>query len=249
MEWTRQKIKEIVRAQLAIDYGCAPDDFDKEGILFTRALQREGRRPFSWFTPRLDMITMGKSVVITASDDVMPQIKEQLVGKTRDEAFSMPFAVGPGPYFLPDVSRIAPLAMPQGFAPKIVERREIPALYALSGFSNALMYDEGHERPDVLAVLAMHDGEVAGIAGASADCARMWQIGVDVLPSYRGLGIAAALTGRLALAILERGIVPYYGTSASNLASIRTALRAGFAPAWVSIYRARLDGSLTQPVC
>jgi len=47
------------------------------------------------------------------------------------------------------------------------------------------------------------DGIVAGMAGASDDCEMMWQIGISVLPEYRGRGIAAALTNRLAIEILK----------------------------------------------
>ncbi len=33
-----------------------------------------------------------------------------------------------------------------------------------------------------------------------------------------------------------RGAVPYYGTAFSHIASQRTALRAGFLPAWTELY-------------
>jgi predicted GNAT family acetyltransferase len=63
----------------------------------------------------------------------------------------------------------------------------------------------------------------------------MWQIGIDVLPAYRRQGIASALTSRLALEILDRGIVPFYCAAWSNLASVRNAIRSGFSPAWVEL--------------
>lgn len=37
----------------------------------------------------------------------------------------------------------------------------------------------------------------------------MWQIGVDVLPEYRRMGIASSLTSNLAIEIIERGKVPF----------------------------------------
>ncbi|MBP38980.1 MAG: hypothetical protein CL726_06650 [Chloroflexi bacterium] len=42
--------------------------------------------------------------------------------------------------------------------------------------------------------------------------------------------MAPALTLAVAEAILEEGKLPYYGTSASNIPSIRTALTVGFKP-------------------
>jgi predicted GNAT family acetyltransferase len=89
--------------------------------------------------------------------------------------------------------------------------------------------------------VAYADGAVAGMAGASDDCEMMWQIGINVLPEYRNRGIAAALTNRLAMGILERGKIPYYGAAASNIASLRVAHRAGFRPAWACVYRGRFD--------
>ena len=74
-----------------------------------------------------------------------------------------------------------------------------------------------------------------GLAGCSADCDTMWQIGVDVLPAYRRQGIACALTSRLALEILARGKAPFYCAAWSNLASVRNAIRSGFLPAWAEL--------------
>lgn len=63
----------------------------------------------------------------------------------------------------------------------------------------------------------------------------MWQIGVDVLPKYCRKGIAAALTSRLAIEILERGKVPFYCCAWSNLKSARNAIKSGFRPAWIEL--------------
>lgn len=55
------------------------------------------------------------------------------------------------------------------------------------------------------------------------------------LPAYRRQGIASALTSRLALEILARGMVPFYCAAWSNVKSVRNALRSGFRPAWVEM--------------
>lgn len=73
------------------------------------------------------------------------------------------------------------------------------------------------------------------MAGASADCDTMWQIGIDVLPEYRRQGVASALTSQLALEILSRGMVPFYCAAWSNLKSVRNAIKSGFRPAWVEM--------------
>ena len=82
---------------------------------------------------------------------------------------------------------------------------------------------------------AYDDGRLIALAGCSADCETMWQIGIDVLPPYRKKGIAAALTSQLALLILEQGKVPFYCAAWSNIKSVRNAIKCGFKPAWVEM--------------
>ena len=93
------------------------------------------------------------------------------------------------------------------------------------------------ERPqlDVLGVGAYDGDTLVGLAGCSADCATMWQIGIDVLPSYRQQGIAATLTNRLARETFARGKVPFYCAAWSNVRSVRNAIACGFKPAWVEV--------------
>lgn len=84
--------------------------------------------------------------------------------------------------------------------------------------------------------MGAYDGDtLVGLAGCSADCDTMWQIGVDVLPAYRRQGIASSLTSGLALEILNREKVPFYCAAWSNLKSVRNALKSGFSPAWVEL--------------
>ena len=91
------------------------------------------------------------------------------------------------------------------------------------------------EELDVLGVGAYDGDKLVGLAGCSADCEDMWQIGVDVLPEYRKKGIASALTSTLAKEILKRDKVPFYCSAWSNIRSVRNAVKSGFIPAWVEM--------------
>jgi GNAT superfamily N-acetyltransferase len=244
-EWD---ITSAVRAQLAIDLNCSPGDFDSAGFVFCEAKENPGRRPFPREERHFEMVTMGGAVIVSATSDILQYIRDQLEGKSRDDAFSMPFIYGSGVYFLPDDPRQMPVL--DGVDVEVLERKQILSLYELcqaDDFSNAIQFDINHPRPDMLVTLATVDGKVAGMAGASADSEMLWQIGVDVLPEFRNRNIAATLTNRLAIEILERGKVPYYGTASSNIASQRVAHRAGFKPAWVCAYRGRFENVLTSP--
>lgn len=228
--------------QLAIDYNCQPNDFLKDGIIFTEAIDNKDRRPFPWRTPRLEMISMGKVVVVNASTDILLYIIEQLKDKTRDEVFCMPFVYGISPYYLPDIERLRALNRPSGYEYELVEQTNIPNLFQYEGFRNAISYDVNRPRPDMLVALARFKNNIVGMAGASKDCKNMWQIGVDVLAQHRGNGLATALVNMLAIEVLNRGFIPYYATDSTNVLSQRVAIKSGFIPTWVHTYKTRFDG-------
>ena len=247
MKLPHDKIIFEAKKQLAIDLNCTIDNFDREGFVFCEAKENPGRRPFPRGERHFEMYSMGKSVIVSATADILPYIQGQLHTHTTNtnDAFNMPFVYGAGLYFLP--YNLSPLPFADGFTFESVEREDIPILYAFDGFKHAIQYDINHPRPDALAMTAKKDGKIVGIAGSSNDCEMLWQIGIDVLPEYQGKGLASILTGHLAIEIIKRGRIPYYGTALANVASQRVAHRAGFQIAWVCAYRGVFDGILTSP--
>ena len=133
-------------------------------------------------------------------------------------------------YFLPNVNVLKP--QPCKFQVRVLGQEDFAELY-LPEWSNALC--EERKELDVLGVGAYDNGKLVGLAGCSADCENMWQIGIDVLPEYRRAGIAASLTSRLAWETLERGKVPFYCCAWSNVRSAGNAVASGFRPAWVEM--------------
>ena len=114
-------------------------------------------------------------------------------------------------------------------------------------YSNALGFSE--RRPDVLVLAAypvdedVPDAPTAGesalvhadpiaMVGMSDDSPIMRQIGIDVLPAFRGAGIASALVRDAARLTLAEGYLPFYGTSPSHMLSQRVAMNAGLVPTW-----------------
>lgn len=241
---TTSRMMNIVQAQLAIDMNCTIDDFHKERgcFVFTEAKDNPGRRPFPKKEPMFEMLSMGNAIIVSAAPHLLDIVKPMLNGKNHNEAFSMPFVRGQSLFYLPDLLAVNKLAAPEGFIYAVVEQSDIPALYRYKeGFPNALAYDINHPRPDKLAIIAKQNNAIVGMAGASADCENMWQIGIDVLSSHRNHGLAARLVNQLTTEILSRGYIPYYGTKTSNIASQRVAHRAGFFPAWISVYESKFD--------
>ena len=89
---------------------------------------------------------------------------------------------------------------------------------------------------DEIGIAAMKDGKMLGMAGATSDSDRMWQIGINVMAEAEGLGIGSMLVEILKNEILDLGRIPFYGTAVSHIVSQRVALHAGFYPAWAELY-------------
>ncbi len=248
-EITAQEMLDMVRSQLAIDLNCAASDLNgkKDAIVLVEARQNPGRRPFPRKPEHFEMLSMGKSIVVSATPALLETVRPLLLDMDRDSAFSMPFVRGHALQYLPDLSVIHPLPPPDGYEYAVAEAKDMPGLYQSPGFENALNYDMDHPRPDVLAIIARRNGKIVGMSGASEDCPNMWQIGIDVLPEDRGHGLAAYLVNYLTLEILRREKVPYYATSSCNLGSQRVAHRAGYSVAWVSAYQGRFAGHDVSP--
>ena len=183
------------------------------------------------------MVTMGRAVIINASNDIMQYVQKQFTGRMRDEILYLPFFYDICSYYLPDVEKITQLIKPDGFYYEMVEKQSIADIHKLKGFDNAIKY---HPHPVELVFVAKYKDKIIGIAGASADCKMMWSIGVDVLSPYRGEGIATALVNMLTLEILNRGYIPYYYAVGSNTASQRVAIKAGYVAVWAHTYKAKL---------
>ena len=79
--------------------------------------------------------------------------------------------------------------------------------------------------------VAITDSEDAPVAvGGVFDSVGLSEIGVDVVPEWRGHGLGAAVVAAAAVEILARGGTPFYGCAADNTRSQRTALSVGFLP-------------------
>lgn len=127
---------------------------------------------------------------------------------------------------------------------ELLDAEQIERFRGDKRYSNALGFSV--TRPDVLVLAAYAvdgagDTESVGISanadpvamvGLSDDSPIMRQIGIDVLPAWRGAGIASALVRDAARLTLAEGYIPFYGTSPSHILSQRVAMNAGLVPTW-----------------
>lgn len=241
---TNTQILQAALQQSARDSSCCAEDFLSPHSKVVLSHKNNDARRYLQLPFSCDLTSYGKGIVAS----VAPQLAETvadfidhypavhcfetpnlLVLQRKLQPFDLDICFM-AEYFLPDVQMLKPLSCI--YLVKLLHPKDFETLY-LPQWSNALC--EKRKELDVLAVGAFDGGRLVGLAGCSADCDTMWQIGVDVLEPYRHRGIAAALTSTLAVEILNRGKIPFYCCAWSNLASARNAIKSGFRPAWVQV--------------
>ena len=241
---TNQDILRIAITQSAADLCAAPDDFEKSENVIVLSRARDDARRYLTLPFSCQLVSYGSNVVASVSPEFR-EIAEAYINRyPAEHLFETPnlhvlnealMEKGQkicfmAEYFLPDLNAQRPLNCP--FEMRILTPQDFTDLYRPE-WSNALCEQRKHL--DVLGVGAYDGDRLVGLAGASADCDTMWQIGIDVLPAYRRQGIASALTSRLAMEILEIGKVPFYCAAWCNIRSVRNAIKSGFRPAWVEM--------------
>lgn len=239
---TKRTIEDVYR-QLSIDYCCSIEDVrDGKKNVFTVFKPLEGRRRFnSKDDVFLQAVSVKGKLLFTGREDII-----ELLRQTCQDAY--------GPLFMEpkqmhdlnrriegygyQLSQVHPFFVsleksdPEEASCEIrcLEEEDIEAYRGDTRFHNA--YSFRSAAPDVIGMAAVIDGQVAAMAGASADSPLMWQIGIDVLPEYRGRHLGRILVSRLRNEILDRGAVPYYGAAVSNTLSQSIAIDCGFRIMW-----------------
>ncbi len=250
----RSDIELSAAKQLSIDYCCNADDFFKYENTVTAPQIREGRRAFTDKPPFFQAASMGMGAVICADNSVAPYARllasqrsgteicsAEVIAALNRELFSKGHYIGLfNQYYLPETP-YRPKIKNTGFTLRVFEGDQINSLYEYEGFSNALLYRSEGVRKDIIAVCAVNGMRIMGIAGASNDSPSMAQIGIDVIPEFRGMKVGTALVSACAAEVFRRGYIPYYGTWSGNIFSQRLAAASGFKPAWCEICSKELE--------
>lgn len=240
----QKDIWRIAMRQSAIDYNCKPEDFEQHQPVVVPSKEHPDARRYLKLPFDCSLCSYGSNVVASTNAALQEDVRAYLQRFPAEHCFETPnmhalddILLPHGlrvcfmaEYFLPNLEALNTLPCP--YEMRVLQQSDFADLYKPE-WSNALCEKRRHL--DVLGVGAYDNGKLIGLAGCSADCDDMWQIGIDVLPAYRRQGVASALTSRLALEILQRGKVPFYCAAWCNVKSVRNAIRCGFRPAWVEI--------------
>ncbi len=241
---TNEDIQKIALLQSAYDCNCKSEDFLSDKNIITLSQKNERARKYIPLPLECDMVSYGNNIVAQTSERLTDTVREYISRYPVEHCFETPnihvldamldkFGLKVcfmAEYFLPDINCMK--ALDCDYELRVLRQPDFQDLYTKE-WSNALC--EKRKELDVLGVGAYDSGRLVGLAGCSADCDTMYQIGVDVLPEYRRQGIASAVTSRLALEILALGKVPFYCAAWCNIKSVRNAVKCGFKPAWVEL--------------
>ena len=241
---TNQEMLRVAMEQSAVDLNCEAADFlaAENRVVLSRA--QEGARKYLELPFACNLVCYGNNIVASVAPEYAELVKDYINHFPAEHCFETPnlhvlndafraqglLVCYMAEYWLPDVDKLRELACP--YELRLLAQVDFPPLYRPE-WGNALC--EKRKELDVLGVGAYDGDALVGFAACSADCEKMWQIGVDVLRPYRRQGIASAVTSRLTREILDQGKVPFYCCAWSNVKSARNAVRCGYSPAWVEL--------------
>lgn len=253
-EQVRQTVFDMLCAETGCDANQLVDDKIHVAVRDPDRMAWPQHRRFNPHPGRIGAVTLGTGAVISVDPTDLDWAESTFTDVDRDELFRDQMLAefvshgkqrgltvhGPYPRFTGTPEQLNRPAHSGEYTVRVAdiesELAANPTMIDRAAFPNAVFPDPSKVgRPTVLAAVAEINGEVAGVAGVSKDSEFMYQIGIDVLPAHRGNGLAPAMTAAAARAVFDVGGLPYYGTSSSNVASMRTALAAGLRPTWVEV--------------
>ncbi|MFO7637517.1 MAG: hypothetical protein R6W96_09430 [Clostridia bacterium] len=230
----------FLRRRMALEWGCPPDAFLSADHVFLSS-------PDMFF----EIVSFGRNAVVRGNGDILDwcsgmfadipperimdgELLYAIERKLREHGRKL---AGEHIRYIHADHCGAP-NIPDGYTFRLYDRDDMDMLQAFSGFDNAL-----NRKDDVLACGAFSNDALIALAGADDRLSDCWQIGVDTLEGHRRKGLAAHLVKTLALEIEDRGFLPYYTTWGANIASAKTALRAGFFPVCVGYHAVTMESS------
>ena len=250
------RMRELFNTQMQKDYCCSLEQLHSTDNEYTIRELNEGRRRFKKDDAILKVLCINGKCIFSGQEKILEECKEIFKGlngawmSQYKYLYWLDDLLLEHKYFLEDLHHYyLPLgvellseedfkAIESEYEVKWYEGDEIEQFRGDKRFVHA--YSFLPDAPDVLGVAVVKNGEILGMAGASADSDVMWQIGIDVMPESKGQNLGPFITILLKREILKRGKLPYYGTVESHIQSQKVAVKSGFLPYWAEINSARL---------
>lgn len=213
-----------IKKYLANKYEFNINEFEKKGLNIVTNNKEN----------RLKMILFHDLVLVSCSNNLYDLVNEKLKGKNVYEIFEFPLVYGQSIYFIPDLERITEQKDNKKYVFKLFDGNT-EDIELSSGFENAITLENEKCISDI-AYCAYDGDKIIGVAGADRVSDDIWEVGIEVLPEYRKDGIATLLTNNLTLEILNKGIVPIWCASSTNIGSQAVANKSNYIPLWFETF-------------
>mgnify|MGYP000084730267 FL=1 len=250
----RDRVQSVILDVLTAEQFCGRDDLLDGDVHVIEADPTSGDASWipggRWFDrpdPYLSLVSVGVGGVITVSPELMSWAVPLYEGVTRDQMME--------PIRIAEVSERMERLGQKTFGPFprwVCAEEDLKEFPAPPGYTIELR-DDDEDRHAVMAqqaqsrrpgertthqfrAVAITDEGPIGSAGVTADGDDLYQIHIAIQEPHRGRGLGRALTSAITRATFDHGAVPYYGTTAVNTWSMRTAISCGFYPAWVHMF-------------
>ena len=244
-------MNDILCEQLSRDYCCSQEDVLDGKNHFTKYSPVDGRRGYQEKEEcYLKIVGINGKLLFTGREDIVAWCWENYekngsewfmeaksLRKLNDRLHQDGYQIGMAhPFYISEEKSDVDTS---GYDIKRYRGKEIEQFRGDNRFCEAYTFCK--TAPDIVGVAAIKDGEILGMAGASMDSPMMWQIGINVELNGRRKGIGKMLVSLLKNEILNKGRLPYYGTSMGHIASQKVAIGSGFVPAWAELVTDRLE--------
>ncbi len=256
MRIARESIDRM-KKQIALDCNLTEAVKLNDNMYLAPSVQLAGSRMMHGLDPFLRVIVFMGTAYVMADEEVLPRVEAIIKDYPAEWLFNFSRLrsidrllneygreiADTHIYFLPD-SDASKMAIPEDFI--WYDESGIARMKDHNQFTAALCYSP--TQPDVIAVAAPVPGRITseesrynqqnlkGMAGASLDGCYTKQIGINVLPDYRGEGLAVKLVTVLKQRLIEQGDLPFYGTNESHAISRSVGVKSGFLPAFSEIF-------------
>ena len=227
---------EKIKRYIANKYECDISELDKKGLNVIKNNQEN----------KIKMLLFYDLILVSSSDNMYELVKEKLDNKNVYEIFEFPLVYGQSIYFIPDLKRITNQQEIEGLTFKFFDDNT-DEINLTSGFENAITFENGKCISEI-AYCAYDGDKIVGVAGADKRNDDIWEVGIEVLPEYRKDGLATVLTKNLTLKILEKGIVPIWCASSTNIGSQAVANRSNYIPLWFETFGDVFDDGFVYKV-
>lgn len=213
-----------IKKYLANKYEFDINEFEKKGLNIVTNNKENS----------IKMILLYDLILVSCSNNLYDLVNEKLKGKNTYEIFEFPLVYGQSIYFIPDLERITEQKDNKKYVFKLFDGNT-KDIELSSGFENAITFENEKCVSDI-AYCAYDGDKIIGVAGADRVNDDIWEVGIEVLPEYRKDGLATILTNNLTLEILNKGIVPIWCASSTNIGSQAVANKSNYIPLWFETF-------------